>query len=73
MILMLAKALKYDTTGTVDTGFADDEAIPTWAKGAAKAVKDAGIIKGRSGGIFAPEGSASRAEAITTLVKLPIK
>ncbi|QJD86022.1 asparaginase domain-containing protein [Cohnella herbarum] len=73
MTLMIAKAMKYELAKDAQPGFADDAAIPAWAKGAAKAVKDAGIMKGRSGGSFAPASYVSRAEAITAIVKLPVK
>ncbi|NBD23783.1 asparaginase domain-containing protein [Paenibacillus glycinis] len=69
--VMIAKALKLDSKTAGTTGFADDAAIPAWAKGAVKAVKDNSLIGGRGDGAFAPLDTATRAEAAAILVKLP--
>jgi len=71
MAVMLAKALKVDLSAKPETGFADDADIPAYAKAASKALRDAGILKGRDGGVFAPSEAVTRAEAITAIVKLP--
>ncbi|MFC0329669.1 asparaginase domain-containing protein [Paenibacillus sepulcri] len=71
MAVMIAKAMKLDTSAGTATGFADDAKIPAWAKGAVKAAKDNAIIGGRSGGMFAPNDTATRSEAVAILVKLP--
>ncbi|MBW7455167.1 asparaginase domain-containing protein, partial [Paenibacillus sepulcri] len=44
MAVMIAKAMKLDTSAGTATGFADDAKIPAWAKGAVKAAKDNAII-----------------------------
>jgi len=47
--------------------FADAAKISAWAKDAAAAVQRAGIINGKPGNLFDPQGSATRAEASTIL------
>ncbi|MFD0960980.1 S-layer homology domain-containing protein [Paenibacillus chungangensis] len=56
---------------TVDfTGFADDSDIPAWAKPEVLAVREAGIIEGIGNNVFAPDATATRAEAITMIMNL---
>lgn len=43
--------------------FVDDGKIAAWAKAEVTAMQQAGIINGRPGNLFDPEGNASRAEA----------
>ncbi|MGG1634371.1 S-layer homology domain-containing protein [Paenibacillus sp. NRS-1760] len=52
------------------TGFVDEDKIPTWARGSVAYVKQAGIIQGKGGNTFAPQDNATRAEAVTVLLKL---
>ncbi|MEC0372967.1 S-layer homology domain-containing protein [Paenibacillus chibensis] len=52
------------------TNFADDGKIPAWAKPYAAEAAQRGIMKGRSGGIFAPEAHATRAEAVVVILAL---
>ncbi len=55
--------------------FADHTNISDYAREAAKAVQQAGIIQGRPGFIFAPKATATREECaamITTLIRLKI-
>jgi L-asparaginase len=73
MAVIIAKAMKYDVQAGSTTGFKDDTKIPKWAKGSVKATKDHAIISGRSGGVFVPNDPATRAEAVTILLKLPAK
>jgi L-asparaginase type II len=72
MAVIIAKAMKYDVQAGSTTGFKDDTQIPKWAKGSVKAAKDHAIISGRSGGVFVPNDPATRAEAVTILLKLPV-
>ncbi|MCM3631014.1 asparaginase domain-containing protein [Paenibacillus glycanilyticus] len=69
MVVMIAKALKLTTAEDAVTSFADDADIPAWAKGAVKAVADKGIVQGRLNNRFVPDGTATRAEAITVIMK----
>ncbi len=63
-----------DLEGVTLTGFSDDDAIPTWAKGAVSAALKAGVVQGsrnESGApIFGAEDSISRAEAAVMLDNL---
>ncbi|BBI30819.1 fibronectin type III domain-containing protein [Cohnella abietis] len=54
--------------GVASSGFADDRLIPAWAKGAAEAAREKGIVSGRSGNQFAPNDPATRAEVIVILL-----
>ncbi|OKQ00370.1 S-layer homology domain-containing protein [Paenibacillus sp. P46E] len=70
MAVILAKALGVTTEVKTATGFADDKDIPVWAKGSVDFVKEAGIVQGKGENAFAPQESATRAEAVTVLLKL---
>ncbi|NBI09074.1 S-layer homology domain-containing protein [Colidextribacter sp. OB.20] len=63
-----------DLEGISLTGFSDDEAIPTWAKGAVSAALKAGVVQGfkdESGApVFGAGDSISRAEAAVMLDNL---
>ncbi|MGI5900802.1 MAG: S-layer homology domain-containing protein, partial [Christensenellales bacterium] len=49
------------------SAFADQTKISAWAETAVKAVQQAGVIVGKDGGKFDPQGSATRVEAATIL------
>jgi hypothetical protein len=70
MAVMIAKALGQSVEANAATGFADDRDIPAWAKGSVAIVKQAGIVQGKSGNKFAPQDNATRAEAVTVLLKM---
>ncbi|MGO4180699.1 S-layer homology domain-containing protein [Paenibacillus sp. TAF43_2] len=70
LAVMMARAAKADTTAATVTNFADDSQIPVWAKGSVAAVKELGIISGRSGNLFVPNDTATRAEAVTIIINL---
>ncbi len=63
-----------DLEGVTLTGFSDDDAIPTWAKGAVSAALKAGIVQGsrdESGApVFGAGDTISRAEAAVMLDNL---
>ena len=63
-----------DLEGITLTGFSDDDAIPTWAKGAVSAALKAGVVQGsrdESGApVFGAEDTISRAEAAVMLDNL---
>jgi len=67
---MIAKSLGLSTEGEPVTGYADDSAIPQWAKGAVKALKDRSVIQGNENNEFVPNAAATRAEAITLIMNL---
>ena len=63
-----------DLEGATLTGFSDDDAIPTWAKGAVSAALKAGVVQGsrdaNGAPVFGAEDSISRAEATVMLDNL---
>ncbi|WP_010277949.1 leucine-rich repeat protein [Paenibacillus senegalensis] len=71
MAVMLAKVL-----GALEAGpaksveFADREAIPAWAADAVRTVADHEVMNGRSDNEFAPNEQATRAEAITVILRM---
>lgn len=50
-----------------DLVFADNAAVSDWASEAVKTIRQAGIIFGRPGNLFDPQGNATRAEAAAIL------
>ncbi|WP_308637876.1 S-layer homology domain-containing protein [Paenibacillus silvisoli] len=70
MAVILAKALGKSIEANAVTGFADDKEIPAWAKDSAAAMNQAGIMQGKGGNLFVPQAHATRAEAVTVLLKL---
>ncbi|MCM3715311.1 InlB B-repeat-containing protein [Alkalihalobacillus oceani] len=70
MASMIARALKMPVDASVPTDFADDEDIPNWAKGAVEALHKLGIVKGHGGQTFAPNESATRAEAVVMVLRM---
>ncbi|ADG06893.1 DUF4350 domain-containing protein [Kyrpidia tusciae] len=67
MAVMAAKALGLPGSSGA-AGFADDGAIPGWAKASVAAVKQAGLVKGREMNRFEPDGITTRAEAVAVLL-----
>lgn len=70
MAVMIARALQLELNANALPGFADDEAIPQWAKGAVEAIRKLGIVDGRGGNRFVPNETATRAEATVMLLRL---
>ncbi len=70
MAVMVAKALKLPIETASATSFADDADIPTWASGAIAAINKIGIINGSADNRFLSSNQATRAEAITVLLKM---
>lgn len=54
----------------MDTAFADDIQIHSWAKESVYALKQAGIVTGKSNGQFKPGATATRAEAVAMIVRM---
>ncbi|MCC3372507.1 S-layer homology domain-containing protein [Cohnella sp. REN36] len=71
MAAMIARAfhLSADAAGDQRSPFADDADIPSWAIAAAVSLERQGIVKGRDDGRFAPNASATRAEAVVMLLR----
>ncbi|REE90655.1 S-layer family protein [Paenibacillus taihuensis] len=70
IVAMIANALKLNTTSVRATGFADDKNIPSWVRGAVTEVRELGLIEGKNNNIFDPAGDATRAEAVTILLRM---
>lgn len=70
MAAILSRALQLTEAETSATGFADDNAIPSWAKSAVQAVQQLGLIEGRDGNRFAPNDRLTRAESVVVLLRL---
>ncbi|MBU8711156.1 fibronectin type III domain-containing protein [Brevibacillus parabrevis] len=70
MAVMIARALKLPLNANTVTGFADDESIPQWAKGAVESIHGIGIVDGRGGDRFVPNEKATRAEAAVILLRM---
>ncbi len=69
---MLAKAMKWDTSGNGDAArsFADQASIPEWAQSYVASAFDEGLMQGRDGDRFVPRGKTTRAEAAVVLLRL---
>lgn len=68
MMANYADKLGYDLPATLEAvTFADDGKISTWSAEAVKAMQQAGILAGKDGGRFDPQGTATRAEVATVL------
>jgi S-layer homology domain. len=65
---MIARALQLQLDANALRGFADDEAIPKWARGSVHAIRNIGVIDGRGDNRFLPNETATRAEAVVMLV-----
>ncbi|WP_130616198.1 S-layer homology domain-containing protein [Cohnella abietis] len=70
MAVMIANALEQPIEENATTSFADDKAIPAWAKGSIAIVQQADIVQGKSGNKFYPQQSTTRAEAVSVILKL---
>ena len=63
-----AKAMGYTVPKTREAvTFADNGSIGSWAKDAVKAMQMAGILNGKDGNRFDPQGTATRAEVAAVL------
>lgn len=70
MASMISRALSDGEGGGYAIVFADADQIPVWAQSAVNRTVDAGIIQGKAGNRFAPNELATRAEAITMIIRL---
>ncbi|WP_239617681.1 S-layer homology domain-containing protein, partial [Cohnella mopanensis] len=70
MMVMIANALQLTLDSSSATGFADEKNIPSWAKGAVAALRKLGYIQGSGSNHLNPNDKATRAEAVTVLLKL---
>ncbi|WP_407870626.1 InlB B-repeat-containing protein [Paenibacillus sp. P36] len=70
MAAMIVKALDLTVELNAATGFADNNEIPEWAKGAVAVLKKTGLMQGTGDNRFNSEAKASRAEAVTVLLRM---
>lgn len=68
MMANYADKLGYELPATLEAvTFADNGKISTWSAEAVKAMQQAGILAGKDGNRFDPQGTATRAEVATVL------
>ncbi|NOU67876.1 DUF1533 domain-containing protein [Paenibacillus sp. LMG 31461] len=70
MAVVIAGALGKAKVTETGTGFADDKHIAVWAKGSVAFMLQSGIMQGKGDNQFAPQDHATRAEAVTVLLKV---
>ncbi|MNC59096.1 Endo-1,4-beta-xylanase A precursor [compost metagenome] len=75
MVLMLLRAYVYSGQKLQQpsgnpTDFQDAAAIPDWATTQVEAAVAAGLVNGDNNGLFRPAAEATRAEAVTVLIRL---
>ncbi|MCL6577273.1 S-layer homology domain-containing protein [Kyrpidia sp.] len=67
--VIIAKAAGLPVMAGAHTTFADDSAIPEWARRFVAVAQEAGLLVGRGDNQFEPEGLTTRAEAVAVLLK----
>jgi hypothetical protein len=70
MALIIARALNLNVEAYDKTGFADDAAIPGWVKSEVEALRQLGLLQGKGNNKFAPQATATRAEAVTVVMRM---
>ncbi|GAB6159357.1 hypothetical protein JCM39194_25580 [Desulfotomaculum varum] len=76
MAAMLVRALRLNSLKVIPDSplapglFKDGETIAPWARTSVAVIAQAGLMRGRGEGLFAPQALTSRAEAVTVLVRL---
>ena len=70
MLYRYAQYKGYDVTGSADlSGYADADSVSSWAEYAVAWAVDAGLISGVGNNTLNPQGSATRAEIATILMR----
>ncbi|WP_198592161.1 S-layer homology domain-containing protein [Kyrpidia spormannii] len=67
--VIIAKAAGLPVMAGAHTTFADDSAIPEWARRFVAVAQEAGLLVGRGDNQFEPEGLTTRAETVAVLLK----
>ncbi|MCR8657245.1 S-layer homology domain-containing protein [Paenibacillus endoradicis] len=70
MAVIIARAAKLEVNKAPSVTFADSANIPTWAQQEVEAAVQAGLISGKGNNRFEPAASATRAEALTIILRL---
>ncbi|WP_405131415.1 S-layer homology domain-containing protein [Paenibacillus sp. FSL H8-0317] len=70
MAMMIGKAFELSLDGSGVTTFADDEAIPAWAKHAVATLQARGVVRGTGANTFNPRTQTTRAEAVVMLLNM---
>ncbi len=70
LAVIIVRALKLDVEANAQSTFEDAGSIPQWAQAEVAAANELGIISGRDNNLFAPNESATRAEAVTLILAL---
>lgn len=70
MAVMAARALDLPIVPGSAAGFADDEHIPSWASGAVRALREAGVLIGTGNDRFEPSAPATRAQTTVMLLRM---
>jgi serine/threonine protein kinase len=70
LAVMIARAYSTEAVSAAISGFADDSEIPAWARSAVSLAKELGIVSGKKDNKFAPQDTATRAEAVTMIINL---
>ncbi|PWV99486.1 heme-binding NEAT domain protein [Paenibacillus cellulosilyticus] len=69
LAVIIARAANLELSDSSTTSFSDWADVPAWAKKEVAAAADAGLILGK-GNNFAPNDTATRAEALTLIIRL---
>ncbi|MBB6730794.1 S-layer homology domain-containing protein [Cohnella zeiphila] len=70
MAAIAARALGLPTPSPGEAPFSDWSQVPAWARDAAAAARQAGIVTGADGNAFAPNRRTTRAEATVVIVRM---
>lgn len=67
---MIGRAMHMTQEEKTVTSFADDETIPSWAKGMVASLQVLKIVERRNGNVFGGHDTLTRAEVVVLLVRV---
>ncbi|CAM4454446.1 NEAT domain-containing protein [Paenibacillus endophyticus] len=70
LAVIIARAAKLEIKENAALSFADAAEFPAWARNEAAAAIEGGYIQGKGNNMFDPNASATRAEALTLILRL---
>ncbi|CAM4226214.1 uncharacterized protein YjdB [Paenibacillus endophyticus] len=70
LVVILVRAMGLEINPNASLAFDDAEQIPEWAKPYVATAAEAGFIKGYGNGKFNPNGTSTRAEAVTLILAM---